>query len=148
MTGTTTSQLEVALPELSRLRPRPVARPGDGRDDTPPGPLLGTDLTNANRKTHAGSMRLLRVSEPSSGAPQLQSLQHRQVRAQAGPGGLVGRLHDRRSGRRGDGRRNDSVFAQRPRARRAAVATTSATTLHRRLERLQSAVHRQLPVSL
>ena len=57
-------------------------------------------------------------------------------------GGLVDRLHDRRPGRWGDGRRNDSVFAHRPKARRTAVAPTSATTLHRRLERLQSAFHR------
>jgi hypothetical protein len=72
----------------------------------------------------------LRVSRPSSG-PQLQSLQRRQVRAQAGPGGLVGRLHDRRLGCRAHGRHNDSVFAHRPRARRTVVAPTSATTLHR-----------------
>jgi hypothetical protein len=47
-------------------------------------------------------------------APQLQSLQRRQVRAQAGPKWLVGRLHVRRSGRWGDGRDNDSVFAHHP----------------------------------
>jgi hypothetical protein len=147
MIGTMVFPLEVAPPELSRLRPRLVARPRGGRDNTPPAPLPGTDLTNADKKTHVGSPRLLRVSGPSSG-PQLQSLQRRQVRAQAGPRGLVGRLHDRRLGHRGDGRRNDSVFAHRFGARRSAVATTSATTLHRQLERLQSAFHRQLPVSL
>jgi hypothetical protein len=81
-------------------------------------------------------------------ALQLRSLQCRQVQAQAGPGGLFGRLHDRCSGRWGDGRRNDSIFAHRSRARRTAVAATSATTLHRRLERLQSVFHRQLPVPL
>jgi hypothetical protein len=97
MTGTTASRLEVAPPELSRLRPRPVAQPRDGRDNTPPAPLPRTDLTNADRKTHAEFSRLLRVSEIFSG-PQLQSLQCRQVRAQAGPRGLVGCLHDRRSG--------------------------------------------------
>jgi hypothetical protein len=62
--------------------------------------------------------------------------------------GLVGHLHDRRLDRWGDGRRNDSVFAHRPRARRTAVAPTSATTLHLRLERLQSVFYRQLLVSL
>jgi hypothetical protein len=43
------------------------------------------DRSNADRKTRAESPRLLHVSGPSSG-PQLQGLQHRQVRAQAGPG--------------------------------------------------------------
>jgi hypothetical protein len=62
--------------------------------------------------------------------------------------GLVGRLHDRCPGRRGNKISNDSIFAHRPWARCTAVATTSATTLHRRLERLQLAVHRQLPVPL
>jgi hypothetical protein len=69
MTGTTASWLKVAPPELSRMRPQPVARPGDGRDDTPPAPLPGTDLMNADRKTHVGSPRLLHVSGPSSGPP-------------------------------------------------------------------------------
>ena len=110
--------------------PRLVARPEDGRDDTPPAPLPETDLTNADRKTHAESPCLLRVSGPSSG-PQLQSLQLQQVRAQVGTRGLVGRLHDRRPGRWGDGRRNDSVLSHRPRVRRIAVAPTSTTTLHR-----------------
>jgi hypothetical protein len=62
MTGITVSQPEVAPPELSRMRPQLVARPGDARDDTLPAPLPETDLTNADRKTHAGSLRLLRVS--------------------------------------------------------------------------------------
>jgi hypothetical protein len=49
----------------------------------------------------------------------------------------------------GDGIHNDNmVFAHRPRARRTAVSPTSAPTLHRRLERLQSVFHRQLLVSL
>jgi hypothetical protein len=97
MTGITTSRPEVAPPELSRMRPRLVARPEDARDDTLPAPLPETDLTNAVRKTHAGSLRLLCVSGPSSG-PSTSNLQRRQVRAQAGPGGLLGRLHGRCSG--------------------------------------------------
>jgi hypothetical protein len=60
---------EVAPPELSRLRPRQVARPGDGRDDTLLAPLPETDLMNTDRKTHAGSPRLLCVFGPSSGPP-------------------------------------------------------------------------------
>jgi hypothetical protein len=146
MTEITASRLEVAPPELSRLRPRLVAHSGDGRDNTLPTPLPETDLTNADRKIRAESPRLLCVSGPSSG-PQLQGLQRRQVRAQAGPGWLVSHLHDRRPGFRGNGRCNDGVFAHHPRARRTTVALTSATTLHRRLERFQSAFYRQLPVS-
>jgi hypothetical protein len=67
MTGITASRPEAAPPELSRLRPRLVARSGDGQDNTLPAPLPGTNLTNADRKTRAGSSRLLRVSEASSG---------------------------------------------------------------------------------
>jgi hypothetical protein len=67
MTGNTMCRLVVTPLELSQLRPRLVARPGDGRDDTPPAPLPGTDLTNADRKTHAESPRSLCVSGPSSG---------------------------------------------------------------------------------
>jgi hypothetical protein len=129
MIGITASRPEVAPPKLSRLRPQLVAHSGDGRDDTLPTPLPETDLTNTDRKTRSESLRLLLVSGPSS-APQLQGLQRRQVRARAGPEWLVGRLHDRRPGRRGDERHNDSVFAHCPRARRTAVAPTSATTLH------------------
>jgi hypothetical protein len=147
MTGITTSQPKIAPPELSQLQPRLVAHSRDDRDDTLPAPLPGTDLTNADRKKHVESSCLLHVSGPSS-APQLQGLQHRQVRAQAGPGWLVGRLHDHYSGHRGDRRRNDDVFAHRPRARRTAVALTSVTSLHRRLEQFQSAFHRQLSVPL
>jgi hypothetical protein len=62
--------------------------------------------------------------------------------------GLVARLHDHFPGHWGDERHDDSVFAHRPRARRTAVAPTSATTLHRRLERLQSVFHHELPFSL
>jgi hypothetical protein len=133
MTGITSSWHEVAPPELSRLRPRLVARFGGGRDDTLPTPLPGTDLMNADRKTRAESPRLLRVSRPFSG-PQLQGLQRRQVRAQVGPGWLVGHLHNCRPGHRGDGGCDDGVFAHCPMARRTIVASTSTPTLHRRLE--------------
>jgi hypothetical protein len=133
MTGTTASRLEVAPPELCRLGPQLVARPRDSRDDTPPTPLPGTDITNADKKTHAGSPRLLCVSGPSNGpltskSPTSTSTSLSKTR------GLVGRLHDRRSSHWGDIRRNDSIFSHRPRARHTAVATTSASTLHRRLE--------------
>jgi hypothetical protein len=137
MTRITVSRLEVAPPELSQLRPRPVARPRDDRDDTLPAPLPRTDLMNAGRKTHAGSPRLRAIQWPlTSKFPTSTSTSPSRT------GGLVDRLHDHRPGRWGDGRRNDSVFAHRPKARRTAVAPTSATTLHRRLERLQSAFHR------
>jgi hypothetical protein len=75
---------------LSRLQPRLVGHSRDGRDDILPTPLPRTDSTNIDMKTREEFPRLLRVSGPSSG-PQLQGLQHRQVRAQAGPGRLVSR---------------------------------------------------------
>jgi hypothetical protein len=147
MTGTTASRLEVTPPELSRLWPQLVARSGDGRDDTPPTPLPRTDIMNDDKKTHVESPRLLRVSGPSSGPLTLKSPTLTST-SLSRTWGLVGRLHDRRSGRRGNRRRNDSIFAHRPGARCTAVATASATSLHRRLERLQSVVCRQLPVPL
>jgi hypothetical protein len=52
MTGTTVSRLEVTPLELSRLWPQLVARSGDGRDDTSPTPLPGTDIMNVDKKTH------------------------------------------------------------------------------------------------
>jgi hypothetical protein len=60
----------------------------------------------------------------------------------------AGRLHHRCSSYWGDRGRNDRVLTHRPRARRAAMVATSTPTLHRRLERLQSALHRQLSVPL
>jgi hypothetical protein len=68
------SRLEVAPPELSGLQPQPVARSGDGRDDTSLTPLLGIDTMNDNRKTHVQYLRLLRVSGPSSGLQTSKSL--------------------------------------------------------------------------
>jgi hypothetical protein len=84
MTGIMASRLEVAPPELSRLWPRLVVRSRDGRDNTIPTPLPRANLMNVERKTRAESLLLPCVSRPSSG-PQLQGLQCRQVRAQAGP---------------------------------------------------------------
>jgi hypothetical protein len=120
---------------LSRLQPRLVGRSGDGRDDILLTPLPRTDSMNADRKTCAEFPCLLRVSGPSS-APQLQGLQCRQVRAQAGPGRLVGRLHDCRPGCRGDEGRDDNILAHYHGARCTAVAPISTPTLHRRLEQL------------
>jgi hypothetical protein len=130
MTGTTTSRLEVTPPELSRLQPQLLARSGDSRDDTSPTPLPGTDVMNTDNKTHVESSRLLHVSRPSSG-PLTSKSPTSTSTSLSRTWGLVGHLHDRCSGRRGNGRRNDSIFAHRPRARCTAVATTSATTLHR-----------------
>jgi hypothetical protein len=61
---------------------------------------------------------------------------------------LASRLHHRCSSCRGIRRRDDRVLAHCPWARRAAMAATSTPTLHRRLGRLQSTLHRQLPVPL
>jgi hypothetical protein len=74
MTGIMMSRPDVVPPELSRLRPRLVARSRDGRDDTLPAPLLGTNLTNTDKKTRAESPCLLCISGPSSG-PKLPGLQ-------------------------------------------------------------------------
>jgi hypothetical protein len=147
MTGITVSRLEVTPPELSRLWPQLVARSRDVRDDTSLTPLPGTNVMNTDKKTHVESPCLLRIFGPSSGpltskSPMSTSMSLSRTR------GLVGRLHDRHSGRWGNRRCNDGIFAHRSRARCTTVAMTSATTLHRRLERLQSMVHRQLPVSL
>jgi hypothetical protein len=67
MIGTMASWLEVTPPELSRPQPQPVVRSGDGRDDTSPTPLPGTNTINVDRKTHVEYPRLHRVSGPSSG---------------------------------------------------------------------------------
>jgi hypothetical protein len=61
---------------------------------------------------------------------------------------LASRLHHRRPSRWGNRGRDDSVLAYRPWARRAAMVVTPTPALHRRLERLQSALHRQLSISL
>jgi hypothetical protein len=73
MTGITVSRPEVVPLELSRLRLWLVAHSGDGRDDTQLTPLPVTDITNADRKTHAESPRLLRVSRTSSAPPTSRS---------------------------------------------------------------------------
>jgi hypothetical protein len=52
--GITVYQHGVAPPELSRQQPQPVAHSEDGRDDLPPTPLPGTDVTNTGRRTRAG----------------------------------------------------------------------------------------------
>jgi hypothetical protein len=118
---------------VSWLRPQLVAQSRDGRGDISPTALPRTDTMNAGRKTHMESPRLLRVSGPPSGpltskSPTSISTSLSRTR------GLVGCLHDRRLGRRGNRRHNDNIFSHRPWARCAAVAMTSATTLHRRLE--------------
>jgi hypothetical protein len=51
-------------------------------------------------------------------------------------------------GRWGNRRCDDRVLAYRPWARYAAMAATPTPTLHQRLERLQSVLHRQLPIPL
>jgi hypothetical protein len=63
-------------------------------------------------------------------AAELQGLQHRQVRAQAGPERLDDRLHDYRLSRWGDGGRHDNILAHCPQAICAAMALTSR---HQRL---------------
>jgi hypothetical protein len=110
MTETMVSSLEVTPPGLSRLWPQLVAQSGDGRGDTSPTALPGTDTMNAGRKTHVESPHLLHVSEPSSGpltskSPTSTSTSLSRTR------GLVGRLHDCRPSHRGNRRCNDSIFS-------------------------------------
>jgi hypothetical protein len=62
---------------------------------------------------------------------ELQGLQRRQVRAQAGPRQLVGRLHDYHLGRRGNRGRHDSVLAHCSWARHATMDLISPSPLHR-----------------
>jgi hypothetical protein len=64
------------------------------------------------------------------------------------PRRLAGRLHHHCPSCWGNRGRNDRVLTYRPRARCAAMAATPTPTLHRRLERLQLALHHQLLVSL
>ena len=118
-----TTRVESAAAQL-------VAGSEDRRDNTSPTPLPRTDTMNTDRKTHVESLRLLRVSRPSSGpltskSPTSTSTSLSRTR------GRVGCLHDRRPGRWGNKRCDASLFAHRPWARCTAVATTSATTLHR-----------------
>jgi hypothetical protein len=63
-------------------------------------------------------------------ASQLQGLERRQVRAQARPGRLVGRLHYGRLGHRGNGGHHDSVPTDQAWAGCTAVAPTPSLPLH------------------
>jgi hypothetical protein len=123
-----------ALPETSQPQPPPTVRPRVDRGDTTLTRLTGSIDMIITRRT-GGPMESLPLpldSERSNG-PKLQGLQNRQVRAQAGPRWLAGRLHDRSPGLWGDRGRHDSVPTHCPRARRAAMAPTSTSALHRRL---------------
>jgi hypothetical protein len=110
---------------------------------TSPGPTTRS-LTRGQ-----GGMRSLctHPSTPSNPvASKLQSLQCRQVRAQARPGRLVGSLHDCRSDRRGNRGCQDSVPTHCTRAGCTAVASASAATLHQRLRRFQLSICRKFPI--
>jgi hypothetical protein len=67
MIGITASLHEVRPPGLSRQRPQLAARPGDGRGSISVTPLLGTDTTIIDRRTHVEYQHSLRVSGPFSG---------------------------------------------------------------------------------
>jgi hypothetical protein len=58
---------EVTPPRLSRQRLQLLALPEDGRDGTSATPLPGTSTTIVDWRTRVEYLRLLRVSEPSSG---------------------------------------------------------------------------------
>jgi hypothetical protein len=99
--GIMASQHEVRPLELSRQRLQLVAQLGDGRDSTSATPLPETGTTVIDRKTRVEYLRSLRVSRPFNG-PKLQGLQHRQIRAKAGPRRLVGHLYNRCPGHWGN----------------------------------------------
>jgi hypothetical protein len=67
MIGITTSLHEVKPPGLSQQRPQLAARPGDGRGNTSVTPLLRTDTTIVDKRTHVEYQHSLRVSGPFSG---------------------------------------------------------------------------------
>jgi hypothetical protein len=128
-------------PELSRQRPQLAVLPGDGRETTTTTPLPGTDIIPDDRRTHAECLLLLRALRPSNGLPTSRypmSTNMNLSRIQ----GLASRLHHRCSSCRGVRRRDDRVLTHCPWARRAAMAATFTPTLHRRLGRLQSMLHR------
>jgi hypothetical protein len=65
--GTTTSQLGVRPPELSRRRPRLAVPPGDGRGTTTTTPLPGTDIIPGDKKTRVECLHLLHALGPFNG---------------------------------------------------------------------------------
>jgi hypothetical protein len=87
MIGTMVFWLEVAPPEWSRRRPRLVARPEDGRDDTSATPLPETGTITADRRTHVEYLRLLRVLGPSSGPPNFKVSNVDKYEPKQDPGG-------------------------------------------------------------
>jgi hypothetical protein len=147
MTRITTSRHGVRSPELSQQRLRLVAPPGDGRGTMTTTPLPGTDIIIDDKKTPVEYQRLLHASGPFSGPLTSRSPMSTNMN-QAGSGRLAGRLHHCRPSRWGDRRCDDRILAYRSRAGCTVMAATPTPTLHRRLERLQSALHHQLPISL
>jgi hypothetical protein len=144
-TGTMASQHGVRLPGPSRPRLQLEAPPGDGQGTTAITPLPGTDNIIDARRTCVEYWHLLHASGPFNGP--LTSRYPTSTNMNLSRR-LAGRLHHRCSSCWGDRGRNDRVLTYCPRARRAAMAATPTPTLHRRLERLQSALHRQLSVPL
>jgi hypothetical protein len=65
--GIMASLYEVRPLGLSRQRLQLAAQPGDGRGSTSATPLLGTDTTIVDRRTHVEYLRSLHVSRPFSG---------------------------------------------------------------------------------
>jgi hypothetical protein len=147
MIETTVSLCGVRSPELSRQRLRPAAQPGDGRGTTTTTPLPGIDIIIADRRTHVEYRRSLHVLGPFNGpltskSPTSTSTSLSRIWEAGWPS------TPRRPSHWGDRRCDDHILAHRPRAGCTAMATTPTPTLHRRLERLQSAFHRQISISL
>jgi hypothetical protein len=145
-TGITTSRHGVRPPGPSRSRLRLVAPPGNGRGTTTTTPLPGKDIITDDKKTAVEYQRLLHALGPfygplTSRSPTSTNMNLRRIWE-------AGRLYHCCLSRWGYRGRDGHVLAYRPWARRVAMAMTPTPTMHRRLERLQSALHRQLPISL
>jgi hypothetical protein len=117
-------------PGSSQRQPLLTVQSGDGRGDLILAPLPGIDGMIIDRRRRAGSPRSPLIFRPSN-ASQLQNLQRRQIRTQAGPGGLAGRLHNCRPGSWGNGGHHDGIPTHRFRPGRTTMAPVSTSTLHR-----------------
>jgi hypothetical protein len=144
MIGITASLREVRPLELSRQQLRPSARPEDGRSTTSTTPLPGTDIIIIiDMRTHVGYRRSLHVlgsfngpltsKSPTSTSTSLSRTREAGWLSTPPLPKPLGQL---------------KTPTHRPQAGCTAMATTPTPTLHRRLERFQSALPRQLPIPL
>jgi hypothetical protein len=133
--------------EPNQRRPRLAELPGDGRGTTTTTPLPGTDIIPNDRRTRVECLPLLHALGPFNGpltSRYPMSINMNLSRTQEAGWPSTPPPLDHRSIRG----RDDCILPHCPRARRTAMATASTSTLHRRLERLQSALHCKFSVPL